>query len=236
MISCSLLPPQRDFGSSCMPLVILQMHTGYAITRTRHRSCSTRPWAQWLPWLARTSRYQTLFLTSTLESGDVSVSMAADKFVTDAGDLFPAHCPAAAPCCLLALALSTWPIGVTCPVTLYLPPAVNLRGVAPHATSAIYPEPPAQVSHWLIYAGGPQWSTWLGAATTVAYLHRVFAHPGQPPTSYTFQSKAAGPLYGLPQDVLQEGFGLLSSPILHKWGAGLRCGLVWSMWLQARCA
>ena len=34
--------------------------------------------------------------------------------------------------------------------------------------------------------------------------------------------------------MLQEGFGLSSSPVLPGRGAGLQCGLVRSMWLQMR--
>ena len=80
--------------------------------------------------------------------------MATDGLSIDAGDPVPADCLAAPPYGPLAPALSTWPAGAACLVTLHLTPAVRLCCMVLHAASAVHLAPPVWVSHSLAYAGG----------------------------------------------------------------------------------
>ena len=130
-------------------------------------------------------------------TGGFGVSTATDGLSIDAGDPVPAGCFAAPPYGPLALALSTWPAGAACLVTLHLPPAIRLCCMVPHAASAVHLAPPAWVSRSLAHAGGLQWPTPLGTAAPVANPGRVPTHPGQSPTPYSSHSKVAGSLCGL---------------------------------------
>ena len=143
-------------------------------------------------------------------TGGFSVPTAADRLSIDAGDPVPVGCLAALPCSPLAPALSTWPVGAACLVTLHLPPAVRLHCMVLHAAGAVHLAPPAWVSHSLAHAGGLQWPTLLGTATPIANLGRVPTHPGQSPTPYSSHSKAAGSLCGLPTGTSCSLAGLTS--------------------------
>ena len=143
-------------------------------------------------------------------TGGFGVPAAADRLSIDAGDPVPAGCLAALPCSPLALALSTWPVGAACLVTLHLPPAVRLRCMVLHAAGAVQLAPPTWVSHSLAHAGGLQWATLLGTATPVANPGRVPTHPGQSPTPYSSHSKATGSLCHLPTGTFCSLAGLTS--------------------------
>ena len=143
-------------------------------------------------------------------TGGFGVPTATDGLSIDAGDPVPAGCFAAPPYGPLALALSTWPAGAACLVTLHLPPAVQLCCMVPHAASAVHLAPPAWVSRSLAHAGGLQWPTPLGTAAPVANPGRVPTHPGQSPTSYSSHSKAAGLLCHLPTGTSCSLAGLTS--------------------------
>ena len=131
----------------------------------------------------------------------------------DAGDPVPAGCLVAPPCMAhLAPALSTWPAGAACLVTLHLPPAVRLRCMVLHAASAVHlASPPCGSPLSLAHAGGLQWPTPLGTAAPVANPGRVPTHPGQSPTPYmVLHSKIAGLLCGLPTGTSCSLAGLTS--------------------------
>ena len=87
-------------------------------------------------------------------TGGFGVPTATDGLSIDASDPVPAGCLAAPPYGPLAPALSTWPAGAACLVTLHLPPAVRLRCVVLHAARSVHLAPPAWVSHSLAHAGG----------------------------------------------------------------------------------
>ena len=87
-------------------------------------------------------------------TGGFGVPTATDGLSIDAGDPVPVGYLAALPYGPLALALSTWPAGAACLVTLNLPPAVRLHCMVLHTASAVHLAPPAWVSHSLAHAGG----------------------------------------------------------------------------------
>ena len=172
--------------------------------------------------------YDLLLVPGT---GGFSVPTATDQLGIVTGDLVPADHLVAPPCSPLAPALGTWPAAAACLVTLHLLAAIRLHCMVLHATGAVHLVPPAWVSHCLAHAGGLQWPTLLGTATTIANLHRVPAHPGQPPTPYGSHSKAAGSLCGLP-----TGYLLLPSwaplPLRCPAGPTMLPGSGMLYWLQ----
>ena len=76
--------------------------------------------------------------------------------------------------------------------------------MVPYNASADYPVPPMQVSSYLAHAGGLQWPTLLGTATTVANLCKVPAHSRQPPTPQGYHNKVAGSLCSLLQGAIRS--------------------------------